>query len=119
MGNRAISQELIELGKCIREKRQEARLSQEMIAEQAGISVNTVSRIEGGQTAMSVKIFNKLVQILDGDANVLLGSNVQAAEERISLWELFQRARNLDQREQEIVVHTMAALLNGFEKCER
>lgn len=115
MGNRATSWELIELGKRIREKRQEARLSQEMLAEQAGISPNTISRIEGGQTAMSVEIFHKLVQILDGDANQLLGSNVQAMEERIGLWELFQRARNLNQREQEIVVQTMTALLKGFE----
>lgn len=119
MGNRATSWELIELGKRIREKRQEARLSQEMLAEQAGISPNTISRIEGGQTAMSVEIFHKLVQILDGDANELLGSNVQAMEERIGLWELFQRARKLNQKEQEIVVQTMTALLKGFEKCRQ
>ena len=50
MSNRAISTELIELGERIRKRRQEMKLSQESFAEKAGISVNTVSRIEGGQT---------------------------------------------------------------------
>ena len=64
MSNRAISTELIELGERIRKRRQEMKLSQESFAEKAGISVNTVSRIEGGQTAMSVEIFRKMIEIL-------------------------------------------------------
>ena len=73
MSNRAISTELIELGERIRKRRQEMKLSQESFAEKAGISVNTVSRIEGGQTAMSVEIFRKMIEILEIDANILLG----------------------------------------------
>ena len=46
MSNRAISTELIELGERIRKRRQEMKLAQESFAEKAGISVNTVSRIE-------------------------------------------------------------------------
>ena len=73
MGNRAGSQRLIQLGERIRQKRKDSHLSQETFAEKAGISVNTVSRIEGGQAAMSVEIFAKLVEVLDTDANELLG----------------------------------------------
>ena len=47
MGNRAGSQRLIQLGERIRQKRKDSHLSQETFAEKAGISVNTVSRIEG------------------------------------------------------------------------
>ena len=75
LGNRAGSQELIQLGERIRQKRKDSHLSQETLAEKAGISVNTVSRIEGGQAAMSIEIFAKLVEILDADANELLGRN--------------------------------------------
>ena len=57
MGNRAGSQDLIDLGNRIRDRRHEIRLSQENVAERAGISANTVSRIEGGQSAMSIEIF--------------------------------------------------------------
>lgn len=56
MGNRAGSQELIQLGERIRQKRKDSHLTQETFAEKAGISVNTVSRIEGGQAAMSIEI---------------------------------------------------------------
>ena len=77
MGNRAGSQDLIELGNRIRDRRNEISMSQEKVAEQAGISANTVSRIEGGQSAMSIEIFIKMVQILGVDANELLGVSSQ------------------------------------------
>lgn len=53
------SRELVEIGERIRQRRKDSHLSQEAFAEKAGISVNTVSRIEGGQAAMSVEIFSK------------------------------------------------------------
>ena len=52
MGNRAESQDLIDLGNRIRKRRQEIHLSQEVLAEKTGISPNTISRIEGGQWSM-------------------------------------------------------------------
>ena len=85
MSNRAISTELIELGERIRKRRQEMKLSQESFAEKAGISVNTVSRIEGGQTAMSVEIFRKMIEILETDANILLGKE-EGDTERQESW---------------------------------
>ena len=48
LGRRAVPQELVMLGKRIRTRRVELCLSQEILAEKAGISANTVSRIEGG-----------------------------------------------------------------------
>ena len=41
MGNRAESQDLIDLGNRIRKRRQEIHLSQEVLAEKTGISPNT------------------------------------------------------------------------------
>lgn len=73
--SRARSRELIEIGERIRQRRKDSHLSQEAFAEKAGISVNTVSRIEGGQAAMSVEIFSKIVAILEADANELLGKS--------------------------------------------
>ncbi len=54
MGRRTASQELLLLGERIRERRIKLRLSQEALAEKAGISANTVSRIEGGQMSMGI-----------------------------------------------------------------
>ncbi len=45
LGNRAESQDLIDLGKPYSQKRrQEIHLSQEVLAEKTGISPNTISR---------------------------------------------------------------------------
>jgi len=115
VGSRAESQDLIELGNRIRNRRQEIGMSQEKIAEKAGISVNTVSRIEGGQSAMSIEIFIKIIQILGVDANELLGVNVLEDEGEYRL--MFWRIRHLQQREQTVVLQTMEALVDGLRRC--
>ena len=73
LGGRAVSQELVMLGERIRSRRMELCMSQEALAEKAGTSANTVSRIEGGQMSMGIGTFIKLVQAMGADANDLLG----------------------------------------------
>lgn len=116
LGNRVVSQELIDLGNRIRIRRQEACLSQEVLAEKAGISPNTVSRIEGGQTAMSVEIFRKLVRILDVDANTLLGENGGIHGNNQTLYEMLQRVSRLNEMEQKIVLQTMGTLIDALSR---
>lgn len=118
LGNRAVSQELIELGNRIRSRRLEAHLSQEVLAEKAGISVNTVSRIEGGQTAMSIEIFRKVVQILGMNANVLLGETLTVPEENGRIFDIFHRVQQLKQWEQLVVLQTMETLVEELGKHE-
>ena len=114
MGNRAGSQKLIQLGERIRQKRKDSHLSQETFAEKAGISVNTVSRIEGGQSAMSVEIFAKLVEVLDTDADELLGRRAKE-KENDPVETTAARIRRLKPKEQKIVLKTMKALMDGME----
>ena len=114
MGNRAGSQKLIQLGERIRQKRKDSHLSQETFAEKAGISVNTVSRIEGGQAAMSVEIFAKLVEVLDTDADELLGRRAKE-KENDPVETAAARIRRLKPKEQKIVLKTMKALMDGME----
>ena len=114
MGNRAGSQRLIQLGERIRQKRKGSHLTQETFAEKAGISVNTVSRIEGGQAAMSVEIFAKLVEVLDTDADELLGRRAKA-KENDPVETTAARIRRLKPKEQKIVLKTMKALMDGME----
>lgn len=116
LGSRAVSQGLIELGERIRKQRQEIHLSQEAFAEKAGISVNTVSRVEGGQTAMSIEIFRKMVKVLEADANELLGVNSVTAGNGNQFYKLVYRFRHLEQNEQEIVLQTINALMDGMDK---
>ena len=113
LGNRAGSQRLIQLGERIRQKRKDSHLSQETFAEKAGISVNTVSRIEGGQAAMSIEIFAKLVEVLDADANELLGKNPEG--DRNPAHKMISRVLNLQPKEQKVVIQTISALMDGIE----
>ena len=114
MSNRAISTELIELGERIRKRRQEMKLSQESFAEKAGISVNTVSRIEGGQTAMSVEIFRKMIEILEIDANILLGKEEGDTEKQKQFEEVFYRIQKMEWKEQKIIMQTIDSLIDSF-----
>lgn len=116
MGNRAVSQELIMLGNRIREYRKERGFSQEILAEKSGVSTNTISRIEGGQMAMSVGILQKIVKALGGDANTLLGVSTEVNETEIWVSAFSSRVQELKENEQEILKHTMNALIESMKK---
>lgn len=116
MGKSAISQELIALGNRIRDRRLEIKLSQEVIAEKAGISTNTVSRIEGGHSAMSIEIFIKLIQILDIDANELLGVKLPDLENEELDSEMADEIQNLKQDDQKVVRQTIGALIEALQQ---
>lgn len=117
MGNRAESQDLIQLGNRIRDRRKEINISQEKVAEQVGISTNTVSRIEGGQSAMSIHIFIRIVQVLGVDANELLGIGSSVEEESGQYKKIFYHIQHLKQCEQTVVLQTMETLVNGLRQC--
>jgi len=116
LGNRAVSQELIMLGNRIRECRKEREFSQEILAEKSGVSTNTISRIEGGQMAMSVGILQKIVKALGVDANTLLGVSTEVNETEIWVSAFSSRVQELKENEQEILKHTMNALIESMEK---
>ena len=116
MGNRVMSRELMELGERVRSRRESAHLSQETLAEKAGISPNTVCRIEGGQMAMSIRTFVKLVKALGVDANQLLGEEILELGKSEGLRDIVERTKLLGQGEQDIVERTMKALIEGLER---
>ena len=116
MGNRAISNDLIILGNYIRNRRKEMHLSQEMLAEKAEISSNTVSRIECGQSAMSVEVFMRIVQILGMDVGEILGVPEFSMEDDGRLQAMAYQIRHLRSNEREIVLSTVETLVNNMRK---
>ena len=91
MSNRAISTELIELGERIRKRRQEMKLSQE-----------------------SVEIFRKMIEILETDANILMGKEGDDAEKRKQFEEVFYRIQKMEWKEQKIIMQTIDSLIESF-----
>jgi transcriptional regulator with XRE-family HTH domain len=53
-----------EIGKKIKERRDTLGITQPDLAEMAGISVNTLYKIETGQGNPTVKVLNKIAEIL-------------------------------------------------------
>ncbi|MBD5473025.1 MAG: helix-turn-helix transcriptional regulator [Lachnospiraceae bacterium] len=102
------------LGERIRSRRMELCMSQEALAEKAGISANTVSRIEGGQMSVTIGIFIKLVQALDTDADRLLGILPEAGRKQYR--EIFYRISHLRAGEQEIVLRTVETLVEELHR---
>lgn len=92
------------------------KMSQEMVAEEAEISTNTVSRIEGGQSAMSIETFIKLLKIFGMDANELLGVTGFMSEKDVQCREMFFRIQHLKQREQIVVLKTMGTLVEELQQ---
>lgn len=119
MGNRAESQDLICLGSRIRERRLSAGLSQEALAEKAGISPHTVSRIEGGLTEMYVETFRKLVHALSADAGELLCREEQPDSGDRYAEGILRRMKRMEKDEQEVVAQTVHALADALEKNRR
>ena len=103
---RTLSEEYLEIGERIRKRRLELHLSQEQLAEKAGISVNTLSRLECGQSSTS----------LDADANYLIGMEVPKVKETGGDEQVFLRFRHLEDEDQKVVAKTMMALLNALEE---
>ena len=66
--------------------------------------------------AMSVGILQKIVKALGGDANTLLGVSTEVNETEIWVSAFSSRVQELKENEQEILKHTMNALIESMEK---
>lgn len=116
MGSRAISQGLIEIGERIRKRRQELCWSQEKLAEMADISLNTVSRVEGGQSDMSIEVFRKLTQALGMSASELLG-DMEDSEGDGQTQRLLYRMQHLEDGDRQVVIRTLDAMIDAICVC--
>jgi len=53
-----------EIGQQIKERRKVLRITQHDLAEMAGISINTLYKIERGQANPTIQMVNKIAEIL-------------------------------------------------------
>ena len=113
MGNRVVSQRLMEIGERIRKRRQTLRWSQEKLAEMVDVSLNTVSRIEGGQSDMSIEVFRRLAQALGMSASELVG-DMEVMVKDGDMQRMAVRMRRLPQKDREVVFRTVAALVDAL-----
>lgn len=61
-----------EIGKKIKERREVLGITQPDLAEMAGISKNTLYKIESGQANPTLKVLNKIAEIIGFDISMTL-----------------------------------------------
>ena len=115
LNDSSLSDDLVEIGERVRKRRIYLHLSQEQLAEKAKISVNTVSRIECGQAAMSIDKFVRILRALRADANEMIGPRILEEAGSKSTESLFIRFRHLEESDREIVIQVIKALLDALE----
>ena len=82
----------VELGKRIKELRENQGLSQDKLAEAVGTSTTTISRIESGKQVPSATLVAKIAERFSVSADYLLGRAVHAEDLPDDYRELFELA---------------------------
>ena len=85
------------IGRQIREQRKRKNLTQERLAERAGISLSFLGHIERGSRKLSVDTLYKICAVLDCSADELLGTG--RSDVRISAAEILKQALYLAENE--------------------
>ena len=83
----------IMVGKRVRQLRLRRNLTQEQLAERAGISTSFLGHIERGSRKLSLETFYRLIRALDCSANALLP--MEGGSARLSALELLRCAAAL------------------------
>ena len=68
---------------------------------------------------MSVEIFRKMIEILETDANILMGKEGDDAEKRKQFEEVFYRIQKMEWKEQKIIMQTIDSLIDSFNERSR
>ena len=63
---------------------------------------------------MSVEIFRKMIEILETDANILLGKEEGDTERQESVQEVLYQIQKLEWKEQKIIMQTIDSLIDSF-----
>lgn len=99
-----------ELGRRIRELRKKKGLSQEQVAEQAGISGKYLGEVERGEVNVSVLVLSKLATVFQVDMSEMLRWRHQRNRKELQdeLIDWLEKASNEDVRR---IYRVIAALL--------
>lgn len=102
------------LGKRIRETRRNKKVTQERLAELAGISVVYVSELERGLKSPSIDVFSQIASALDVSADYLLRDVLPTGREYV-FDDLTKKLEGLTPKQRKTVIDIIDAYLNNLE----
>lgn len=103
------------LGKRIRAMRKAQNMSQERLAELAGLSVVFVSNVENGHRRASICSYNDIANALDMSLDELVELPGEKESWDSNMVALFQSAKKLNKEKQRVFVETLKGVLSGLE----
>lgn len=103
------------IGVRIRAVRIEKGLTQEQLAERAGVGTTHVSHIETGNTIPSLKVFIDIINTLGCSADELLCLEVKQAKPIFTGW-IAQALEDCGEKETRIITDTVLALKASLRK---
>lgn len=107
MSKKKFSEDVYEVGGKIRSARIEAGMTQEQLAERAGISGNAVSRYEMGESEMGISMLFRIADATGTSPDELMPERYVAGSEAQQIVSLLMRMEKTDR---EAVTHMIRRL---------
>ena len=110
-----LNADLVETGERIRERRVLLGISQETLAEAVGVTRNSISRYENGQTEMKLDVMYKIcdfLKITPSDISPSRFREVSEVDEEIN--EIAVMYKQLDKENRHIAFKTIKTLLESM-----
>lgn len=101
-----------EIGKRIRQKRKEKKLTQEALAEKLDITVGYVSQMERGVTKISLERLAEIGAVLDTELSCFLNGTVQKQNSYLQT-ELAEKIEKLGQKDRQLLSEILDAMLRN------
>lgn len=106
------------IGYKIKQIRQRKGITQEQLAEAAGVGVTHISHLETGSGTVSLKVFLAIVNYLDCSADDILCKEIEKAKPIVDHW-LVDLVADCDQTEIKIISDTVTTLRNTLRKNKK
>ena len=103
------------IGYKVKQIRLERGITQEQLAEAAGVGVTHISHLETGKGTVSLKVFLAIVNYLECSADEILCKEIATARPIVDNW-LVELVADCDQTEMKIISDTVAALKQTLRK---
>lgn len=103
------------IGYKVRQARKKKGVTQEQLAEAAGVGVTHISHLETGAGTVSLKVFVSIVNYLNCSVDELLCKEVATARPIVDNW-LADLVADCDQTEVKIIADTVTALKQTLRK---
>jgi len=103
------------IGKRVKKIRLEKGVTQEQLAEAAGVGVTHISHLETGSGTVSLKVFLAIVNYLDCSADEILCKEITSARPIVNNW-LAEMVVDCSKTEIKIIADTVEALKQTLRK---